>query len=159
MDPSDGELKSSPGATGLWLSLHFSSLSASRHDARLIQSVPKTAKTFNIYRPQPTLQCSAWLALSQWAMRFDLRACPLKPVPSILGQAFRGAGTSPGPDGVTAPLLKVLPDNYYLHLENIFTSIVVAHYWPTSSKTSNTKFINTYINVTICYTSNLHLAD
>ena len=48
---------------------------------------------------------------------------------------------SPGPDGITAPLLKHLPDNYFNQLKNIYDSIVASQYWSQSSKTSNTKFI------------------
>ena len=48
---------------------------------------------------------------------------------------------SPGPDGITAPLLKALPVNYLKQLINIYNSITSAQYWPQSSKTSNTKFI------------------
>ena len=46
VDTSDGELKSSPGAAGLRLALHFASLSASRHDAMVfLDRMRKLEKT------------------------------------------------------------------------------------------------------------------
>lgn len=48
---------------------------------------------------------------------------------------------SPGPDRIPGSLLKILPENYNKRVVELYNSTLASKYWPSASKTSNTKFI------------------